>query len=88
VHVLQPSGTREDKEDAARLVVFVLELVLGHAIAAQLLVETVERFGAAVPLQQQIDRSRRRQQDQLAVRPDGAAHALAESRRGLTRSEP
>jgi hypothetical protein len=65
-----------------------VQLVLGLAVAAQLLVEPVERLGAAVPLQQQIDRATRCGEDELGVGADGAAHACAEAGRGRPRPKP
>jgi hypothetical protein len=86
--IVEPSSPRDDEEDAARLVIFVAQLALGHPVAAQLLAEPVELFGAAVPLQQQIDRAYGHRKDQFRVGANRAAHALAETSRRLPRPEP
>ncbi|HET8606008.1 MAG TPA: hypothetical protein VFL66_03160 [Gaiellaceae bacterium] len=64
--VVEASPAGDDDEDAARAGVLV-ELAFGRAVTVQLLVEPLQGLGAAVPLQQQVDRTSRRSEDQLGV---------------------
>src|SRR4051812_24397751 len=61
---------------------------LGEAVAAELLGQAVGGFGAAVPLEQQVDRTCRRREDQLRVGTQPLSHPFPEPCGCFARSVP